>query len=278
MNNTFSPNRFVKFFVFDIKNAFAKFGLTAVVLALVPVITLIIYQMFALLITGTLDLGGDGMNIATVFAAYVACAILALVAPVKIYGNLTDRRFGSEYILTPASTFEKWLSMMLVCMVVLPLVSALSFLLVDTLMALVMPSVYGQSIISLLNDLNSLVAEDISIEMADHFGVGTLLGYMLSGWVLYILIFTIGALVFKKSKIAKTILAIFVVSMVLSNLMMIVWNIFDPGLQNFIYNLENDVDPLGTFASLMDISTISIIVQFIVYMGIIYYRLRTIKH
>ncbi len=272
MNKTFSFNRFSKFFMFDLKNAVTRFGLSALVTCLIPVCVLFIYEAFCLLLSGRLIADPSGMGPAKVITAFIVAAVVVVIAPKKLYGSITDKRFGSAYILTPASTFEKWLSMMLIILIVLPLCTGASYLLVDYLTSLILPSVFGQSIISLISDFNEAQPEYLGFDFNIVFSVFLSL-------IQYVLFFTLGALIFKRGKAAKTFIAIFVLSIVLSNIYVLILRAtgFDINafMENLEYNLENDAT--NYISKLLNWNYVMNIAGDIILMVAIYFRLRTIK-
>ena len=89
------------------------------------------------------------------------------------------------------------------------------------------------------------------------------------------LVFFLGALCFKKSKVGKTILCLFAFSTVLSTLSMVFFGQYGP---TYINVFDSDVDPVQLLTGLNWFLNIYFIVVIGGLMGGIYYRLRTLKH
>lgn len=195
MNSIFNFSRFGKYFLYDLRNAKNSAGLSILVLGLLPIIIFVVFEICCLVLDGHLNESEDTGMIA-ISAAVMASTI---IAPKKLYGGITDKKIGADYLLIPASCFEKFLSMLLILCVIIPLLLCVTLTLTDGLMCLVFPKYY----------LPINVSNDIT-------GDVNLTPIVMGGWIGGILSFTLGALIFKKSKIAKTILA----SLVLSILML----------------------------------------------------------
>ena len=122
--------------------------------------------------------------------------------------------------MLPASRFEKYLSMMLISLVLVPLAFFLTYLLSDALVCLV-DGKCGGSIFSSWSIINNIDPSEEDIKLG-----GNGLWFIVS-WVLQTSsIFLLGALLFKKSKVLKTILSLFVISMLLSIIMVTVVKVF----------------------------------------------------
>ena len=153
---------------------------------------------------------------------FVSAAILfIMVFPSKAYGFITEKAMGSSWLMLPASRFEKFLSMMLTCLVVVPLVFFCTYLLSDALICLLDGKCGG----SILSSWSKVIDINGSTEEIRLGANGT---WFIVSWVLQTSsIFLLGALLFKKSKVLKTILALFVIAMVLFAVTVAAINIFN---------------------------------------------------
>ena len=107
MNNIFNFKRFVNYLRFDLRNAKNYYGLSMLVVGLLPVIVFAFSQILYWMVSKdnvSLDFGLAFRCI----TLCIAVAIVNLTAPPKMYGRITERRCGSDWLLIPASTFEKW--------------------------------------------------------------------------------------------------------------------------------------------------------------------------
>ena len=110
MNNIFDFKRFGNYFAYDLRRAGNNYGISLLVLGLMPVILFIIHLLTMLLRGGNVyTMPGESKIIVLSIVLFVT----AVSAGVKIYGSITDKRTGSDFLMLPASTTEKWLSMVL---------------------------------------------------------------------------------------------------------------------------------------------------------------------
>ena len=205
-------------------------------------------------------------------AAAVAIVIAGLMFPIKAYGEITDKKSGSNFLMVPASTFEKWLSSSLMTLVIVPLALLVLLLGVDFVLGLLLPRHYGEAlllqewfrpIICIPASLTELSA-DITLNVGLIFWVS---------WATSVLCFLLGAVIFKKSKIAKTILAIMIISMLLSMLAAPFANMM-PGLMESMQLGDAEKVMRGFWNAVWIIDGAEIAIFLAVY----YFRLRTIKH
>lgn len=208
MNNTFNPGRFGKYFLYDLRNAKNNFGLSLIILGCLPIIVFVFYQIIYRLFSGGSPSPSIGNQISAMATAF---AVVVLSFPVKVYGGLTDKKEGSSWLMIPASGFEKWLSMILVSCVVLPLCFFALLFGTDALLAAVFPSSWPTAIVRNFAMFNEkLVAE------TDGLLRMNVVSLILAEWPETILLFTLGAITFKKAKTAKTFLALFLLSVLFS--------------------------------------------------------------
>ena len=139
MNNIFNIKRFSTYFMYDLRNAKNNYGLSMVVVGLVPVIMFAFYQITAWMSNANNYVLGSPVR---VMSFLIACCIVLLSSPVKLYGRITERRYGSDWLLVPVSTFEKWLSMMLITTIVIPVVMTVFLVVSDTALSLLFPYAY----------------------------------------------------------------------------------------------------------------------------------------
>lgn len=266
MNNVFDFKRFGNYFLYDLRRAKNNYAISLLVIGLLPVALYIITEFFSL-ITGN---GVTELHDAAKFAAiFAGIAIVMLSAGAKIYGSITEKRSGSDYLLLPASTFEKWLSMILIVCVVLPVVLFVLLFASDGIMSLVFPNTYGDHAVRL--DFARRLTGAISDEGLYFNFPAT----MFLGWCESLLIFTLGAVCFKKAKVAKTLLSLMGFSMVISPLMLLVFgntNIDTDWVMNHFSDPDKAIAAVNW--------TLSIIYTVVIgaLLAGLYFRLRTLKH
>lgn len=201
MSSIFNFKRFTAYLRHDLAGAWRKAGASVISIACLPVWFFVIYQLFCLVFDGKFGYMHYGAGV----VAYAVSFILAAVFfPVQIYGKLTDKRQGSNWLLLPASAFEKFLSMLLVLCVALPLVWLALIVASDYLLSLT--NLYdGPAIRKIFDGLGSVLAEihteNVSLAFGSRYGL-----YL--NWCANILFFALGALLFRKNKIVYTFLSL----------------------------------------------------------------------
>ena len=134
MNNIFNFNRFGKVLVNDLKTKYITKFFTITGIAFFPFVFVLI-SFFRSDVPVYME--GDLRCLFT----FVIGGISMLLAPFIIYGNVNRRKRGTDYIMLPASSFEKYLSMLLVCIVVVPVTAIAACFAVDAVAATIFPSV-----------------------------------------------------------------------------------------------------------------------------------------
>ena len=271
MNKIFSLKRFGRYFTFDLKNAVNNFGLWLLIMCCLPVMLLIIKSLLSIVFGGGMALPSLTERM---FLFSIALFFMMIASPVKLYGGLTEKKYGSSWLLIPASRVEKFISMLLICLIVVPVAYLIVYLGVDGILSLLIkdysPAIIGSDAMKTFMSFH--IPEDIPFEM-----VGGSSLYFFGSMAATILVFLLGGLCFKKGKVGKTILALFII-------MMVVWII------TFIIIVKSPehFESLMERADVMDperiASSISIwswILNILFFGGLgtaIYFRLKTLKH
>ncbi len=267
MNNIFDIKRFGNYFLYDLRRAKNNYGLSLLILGLLPVILYVVYLLISLISGKGVDPMPDAMKFGGLFAAF--CVVI-FASGTKLYGFVTEKRAGSDFLMLPASTTEKWLSLVLMVCIVLPIAFFVLLFVSDGLMSLVFPNTYGNRLLN-LDFANGLMAG-----MLEEEGVSfNLPAVMFCNWCESMLVFTLGAICFKKAKVAKTILCLFGIGMVLSMLLMLIF-----GTSHFdMDRMEAFFDSPDKLVSVMNwaVSLIYAVVIGALLWGT-WFRLRTLKH
>lgn len=225
MNNNFNFGRFGKYFVYDLKRQWKNIGMLVLTFALSPVIFYMLYMFFAALFDGGLmklfsGMSIDGPSIWVRFGmAAVMITIFVMLFPSRAYGEITDKAKGSEWLMLPASRLEKYVSMMLVTLLVIPIMYIVVYLLSDGLVCLFDKSCGGALMSFRINDL--LRTTDIIIPANG-------LWIIIANTVQNAIIFLLGGLIFKKWKVVGTLLANFAIGMFFSTLISMLFANMDP--------------------------------------------------
>ena len=215
MNNTFNFSRFGKYFVYDLKRQWKNIGMLMLIFALFPIIFYMLYMFFAALFDGGLmklfiGIEIDGPAGWTRFGVFaVMSAIFVMLFPSRAYGEITNKAKGSEWLMLPASRLEKFTSMMLISLVVIPLVYVVVYFLSDAFVCLLDKSC-GDSLMSFR--INNEIGTADFVIPANGFWL------LAANIVEYVSIFLLGGLIFKKWKVVGTALVLFALGMVFSGL------------------------------------------------------------
>jgi len=265
MSNVFDFKRFGKYFGYSLRNAWNNFSLSLLICALTPVLVFVFYELICLMFDGHFRASSEWLRD---FAAALGFLLVVLIAPAKLFGCITDGRTGTGFLMIPASTFEKWLSIMLICALVLPLCLGVLMLAGDTLMELVFGSGYaGVYMFTILRD-------SFSIEIDGGFTVNAFaIGYV--GWITSILSYTLGALVFKKAKVGKTLLCLMLLGIIFGFLVVSASCNMAFGSQEW-QSIEDD--PIAVVSRINLLHNLIYLVYACVLAGAVYLRLKTITH
>ena len=131
MNNTLNINRFGKILKHDGLNFFPNLILTLAILWAIPVI---VYLFAALMPTNDTKDAFDAFSRVDLISTLANIAII--IAPARLYRYCNDSRKGIGYAMLPASTLEKFLSMIIYCVIVTPIIYVAGALAIDSILAL----------------------------------------------------------------------------------------------------------------------------------------------
>jgi hypothetical protein len=191
MSNTFDFKRFAQVLVKDWKNYFRNFGISLIVWSCIPILFWIVTLIF--------DIKMDNDTRASIIAGLVFSVLLFV--PSKVYGKANLSREGVSFAMLPATNLEKFLSMVLYCSVLTPLIVGLGSWAIDSLLTL-LP--FGGF---------------IEYEALPKSKLGLFIITVACAIILISSIFLLGNMVFKKRKAGKTLawgmLIIFAVTMIL---------------------------------------------------------------
>lgn len=198
MNKIFDIKRFGRYLLYDLDVLKSRYGVSLLLMGLAPVIVYCVVNILAIIFARNTV---DTVSLLTV-TVFVSAAVLGLTAPAKIYGAYTEKQAGSSWILLPASTVEKVLSLMIILMLVVPVI----FLALQSISILLLSFAVPDGFDAVSSILTN-IKEEISLPFASFFGI------IFWGNAVSMLFFALGALFFKKHKVGKTILCDFLINM-----------------------------------------------------------------
>ena len=261
MSNTFNINRFGKYMAYDLKSRWKDQWLFLVVFAILPMIFHLIFLFFA-------ALGQDGFAafisgtpitrpplVLRIIMFFVVAGLFFILFPSRAYGFLTEKAPGTDWIGIPASRLETFLSMMLTCLVIVPGLFFVVYLLSDGIVCLV-DKHCETSLFKAWLDFDL-------VKDGAPFKLGAKGLWFLINWTLQtVSVFLLGALIFKKGKIAKTILTLFLISMVSSMITAAIASSIDPdSIMTFIETwAENHLDKLDLWFNLITNASLVLVV------------------
>ena len=292
-NDIFNFRRFGRYFTSDLSTCWSNYGLSLLTISILfPVGTYFLTNVFNLVLRSTWD--GPDIGLRS-FIFIVATICLVVTMPVKCYGKITEKQYGSFFLTLPASRLEKFVSMFLMTCIIVPVLGFTLHLGTDAIIC-ALDHTCGKNLVAgaaelirNIGDMTELtmnfVDESITIENAAL--VQDILGQINNPWM-YIdeifgitLPFLLGAIYFKNGKTVKTILVLFAISMASSIIM-------TPFLENWateiVKNANADTNTIlqmfnnGIFKNLVLIDTVSDTVFNLALMAGIWFRIKTLKH
>lgn len=288
----FNFRRFGKYFASDIKTCWANFGLSLLTISLiVPVILYVVLTAFNLILTSSWN--GPDMGIRT-FAFCLAMFCIVVTMPVKCYGRITEKQYGSFWLTLPASRLEKFISMFIMTCIIVPLAGIVIYLGMDAVICALDHTcgnnlfTGGVELIRKMHDAQEITFNlmDGQMTVEDAAIAQQVVSQISTPWIYMdeifgiTLPFLLGAVFFKKGKTAKTILALFAISTATSIIM-------TPFLTDWVVEITNAnnagtlMDSFfnnGLFKNLVLLDTISDAAINIAMLTGIWFRIKTLKH
>ncbi len=287
-NDIFNFRRFGRYFASDIKTCTANYGLSLITLSVLALLGLyFVHILFFVLVDQLWNGPGIGLRGFT-FALVLICTLVTM--PVKCYGKLTDKQYGSFWLMIPASKFEKFLSMIIMT-ILTPVIGAVIFLTADSLLC-ALDSTCGTSVFRGMTNfaatMNGLVSEDVvftesaaTIKFIDQLKNPWL---YIDDFIGIILPFLLGALFFKSGKTAKTFVAIIAFSIISSIILTPLTMEWGKSLIDIQLSSEptmQDVESIlnnSFFKNVSIYDTISDTLVNLAMLTAIYFRIKTLKH
>lgn len=292
-NDIFNFRRFGKYFATDFRTCCANYGLSLLTISLLsPLVLYVIIVTINQIMHNTWDGPDIGLR---VFAFAVAMICMVVTMPVKCYGKITEKQYGSFWLTLPASRLEKFISMILMTCIIVPVSGALLYLGLDALIC-AFDHTCGQNLFAggteLLQRMGeakdvtlSLIDESITIE--DATLAQEIVRQMNNPWMYideifcFTLPFLLGAVFFRNGKTVKTFIALFAISTVTG---MICSPIMTNWVMEMFNNLNEDPDAIlqmfnnKLFKNLVLIDTVTDTVTNLALMVGIWFRIKTLKH
>ena len=272
MNETFNFKRFWTYFKYDLKQMWRNHAKAAILIGGPGAILYILWVLFSLVFTQQWT---ASPFIARLVMLAIAFAILEIYQA-RTYGHLTEKKAGSNWLMIPASRTEKFVSMLLVTLVVIPILFFAVYLVIDGFLSLVDPT-FGQSIVGAVfhgADDISYIFDQIRQESPITFTPGSMISLSLLGVAVSFMYFLLCGLCFKKNKIVGAIAILFLLSTVMSLLSAL----FIPQLANGLKDAASEAQFTKMMVNYMNGSVILYILTAIGLGWGIWYRIKTLQH
>ena len=211
------------------------------------------------------------------FVARVIVFILAAFAlelyQTRTYGYLTDRRKGASWLMIPASSFEKWLSMILMTLVVIPVAFLGTYALIDGILSMA-DRTYGEVLVSAAKTVLTKADDALTAANTEYdttWSMGLVFLPAIVGYICNFLYFLLCGICFRRNKIVWAILILFGSSIVLSSITTTL------GFQTR-YDINDLAEAEVFIRSIVNWTTLF---SGVLAMGLawgIFYRIKTLKH
>lgn len=275
-SEVFNGSRFWAYFKYDFRQMWRNHVKASIGIGLSGLILYVLAVLMNLILHGSWQAPSLPARLVIFVLAFTALELYQT----RTYGYLTDPRKGAAWLLLPASGFEKWLSMLIMTLIVIPIFFLVAALGVDGLLSIADPT-YGQPLVTSFTDAfnqlqGKLVEANATYETT--WSTGVLAGPALAGFVVNFLFFLYCGIRFKRFKILSAFGILFLFGIASSILFSA---IFTSGHMMSMETMVEDTD-LATAES--------IIRRFIHWMtlaywglaallaGLTYCRIKTLKH
>jgi len=276
MNQIFNFNRFWNFFKYDTLRSSRSNATKLFSFIVAPVCAWIISGLIGFIFFSNWTVVGQtGRTI----AFCIESAIFFIYYSANAYGFLTEKQEGTSWIMIPASVTEKYVTMLLNVLIIAPYVFIVGTLGLDFLYSVIVPN-SGGAVIGFLKDaiaapaaLAETLSADVSPVSMSKFSIYSMI--VPSSWT-GSLVFLLGGICFKKSKIAKTILCYIAASIILSSITAGITTMLPSGS---FENLLNLIDSPHKGAFLVNtLIFFMTAVPCIAFAVAVFFRVKTIKH
>ena len=209
MNNKFDFKRFKQVVVEDWRLYFRRFGITLTVWTCLPIVIWITSLVFGIEVDPS---PRGGLIFAFIFAT-------VMTVPAHVYGKANLSRDGVSFAMLPATSTEKFLSMVLYCSIITPLFCGLGAWAVDSLLTLLPFGGFKEFFVPF---------------KVEYLGYNLLVTAML--FFTESSLFMLGNMIFKKRKTGKTFAWILLILFVITLIIQIPF-LYD-GLDHLMENLN----------------------------------------
>ena len=272
MNEIFNFNRFWTYFKYDLKQMWRNHSKAAILIGGSSAIFYVIWLLCSLVFTQH----WSTPPIAARFIVFVVAFGILELYQVRTYGFLTEKKAGSAWLMIPASKAEKYVSMLLITLIVIPLLFVAVYFLIDGFLSLVDPTVGKALLAGAAGVYQEFLDGIITLRDASPitFSTSGMIAYAIVGFFCNLLYFLLCGICFKKNKLVTAIAILFGISLLFSLLS----GLFLP---RFIQGVSTGLDEMKLAEWTVRMMNISVVVTCLVTIGLawgVWRRIKTIQH
>ncbi len=274
MKEKFNFKRFVTYFKYDLVQMWRNHSKAAILIGGSIAILYVVWVMFSLIFTR--EWIAPPIE-ARVVVFYIAFIILQLYQT-RTYGYLTEKKAGSAWLMIPASRAEKFVSMLVITLIVIPILFVAVYLILDGFLSLVDPT-FGKALVTgasgVYKDFMKFM-QSVDTQSPLLFQPGTFAYLSIVSFFCNFLYFLLCGICFKRHKIVSAIAISFAISMALSLIMGFVL----PQILQAFPSLE-DIDDMQAAAFAAKLLNGIMVFAFVLLVGLgwgIWQRIKTIQH
>lgn len=276
MSETFNLHRFGTYFRFDLSRMWRSHAKAAMFIGGAGIILYLIWGLFGLLLTFSWASAPLGGRLAFFILAFIALELYMT----QTYGHLTKPKEGPDHLLLPASTLEKYVSMMVMTLIVLPVLFVVTYLGLDALLCKIDPGC-GKSLYTgaiqfwdfLVNGLYDLNTNLGAVNVPVRYAASDFILLFVSSVAFSFLFYLYAGLLFRRFKILFGILSNWGLGIVFS----IFGSAFMPTLAERMMTMDESEG--AVFARMMTHGTTGFLAAGCVILAVLcYIRLKKISH
>jgi hypothetical protein len=282
MNNTLEFNRLGKVIKHDGASFAQNLGLTLIILWSIPVV---------IWLFSSLTPGHDHIDsFSRISIIGTLGTILLIMAPARLYKYCNDSRQGIGYAMLPASSLEKFISMVFYCVIVAPIIYLAGALAIDSILSVLGRPYEGFAIADYFDNLSQLrdalrqkmmMGDEDYIILASCLSPTVIILSRILSTLAMSSVFMFGNMVFKKRKTGKMIgilILLFIIIMII--MVNYVANHEEQIARWFGYMNEENTAYIITrvIRTMINVSLIFSAVVSVVMLWLTYYKIKTQKY
>lgn len=271
INETFSFPRFRNYFVYDLKQLWRNNGRAVILLGGLSLLSYLLWVIGSLIFTHS----WHAPTLPARAVIFYVGALILVFYNTRTYGYLTEKKAGSAWLMVPASALEKFISMVIVTLIVFPLAYVASYLLFDGAICLADKSA-GQALIGGIGPLSQMISEGLERagEQGLQFNLSALAFPLLLQFFANLLYFLLCGICFKKWKLLGAFAILVAVEIATTTVLSIIT----------LSNVEwfSNLNDVATMESFMNgTMTLAGAINAVLVLGLgwgIFHRIKTLKH